>query len=195
MKNPKSQTPHEEHPFSIASSPQTKDYLEFCIRAYGDWTEELMRSTIGDTLQISDPHGNFTWDNTIQNALFLAGGIGISPIMSMLRFITHTSLTPQITLLYGNRTPETVMYKKEIEEIFSSHPDWHLVHIYSHLPDDHPWTGYRGFITHEILEREGGLSAKPTVFIIGPPIFIEKMQHELEQFSVSEDHIKTELLA
>src|SRR5256885_1407486 len=59
IKNPKSDKPDEEHIFSIASSPNTKDYLEFYIRVYGDWTKKLSEAQVGDIIQIEHPFGSF----------------------------------------------------------------------------------------------------------------------------------------
>jgi ferredoxin-NADP reductase len=192
MKNPRFSNPDEEHPFSIASSPTTKNYLEFCIRVYGDWTEQLMREDIGNILSLSDPIGEFTWDDSITNAVFLVGGIGISPIMSMLRFIHATNQHPKITLLYGNRTPESVMYKTEIEDLFPNYPTWKLVHIYSHLPVGFEWDGYRGFINPEIMAQEINFTPKPIYFLIGPPVFIELMKKHLHTFGVEAKNIREE---
>lgn len=184
IKNPKYKA-EEEHPFSIASSPTDPSMLEFCIKTYGDWTEEMAKAQRGDTFLISDPQGKFTWESDTLHAVFLLGGIGISPIMSMLRFIKDMKLDPQsLIMLYGNRTPESVAYRKELEALQHDLHTLKIVDIYSHLPDDHPWTGYRGFITKDILQKEVNLTLQPTFFIIGPPVFIKKMDELLDIFSI-----------
>lgn len=191
--NPQSENPLEPHPFSIASSPLQTDYLEFCIKTYGDWTKELEQSKEGQTFLLSDPQGNFTWDSSILHTVFLLGGIGISPIISMLRFMLDMKLHPKsLIMMYGNRTPDTVAYRKELEEIQNLLPMLKIVDIYSHLPDNHPWTGYKGFITQEIIEKEVNLTLKPTFFYIGPPIFIEKMDSLLDQLSVPQEKRRKE---
>ncbi len=99
------------HFFSIASSPTNKKYIEFCFKIYGNWTKRLSQTPVNSTLALSGPYGKFTWEKTFQTAIFLAGGVGITPFMSMLRFIKETNQTPSITLLYGNGTEQHILYK------------------------------------------------------------------------------------
>jgi len=148
----------------VLSSPIRNDYLEFCIKEYGHWTKELSQIEIGATLYISNPQGSFVWDKTYTNVVFLLGGIGISPIMSMLRFLKDTKQDQSLTLLYGNRTVETIAYKDELETLKKYFTYYNVVHIFSHLPQDHPWNGYRGFITSDILRTEVNFERKPTFF-------------------------------
>jgi ferredoxin-NADP reductase len=189
--NPAYMKPGEAHPFSIASSSAEKNYLEFCIKVYGGWTRTLSKLEPGSELYISPPQGNFLWDETINRAVFLLGGIGIAPIMSMLRTIQAKGQTPELTILYGNRTPETIAYKDELEALQKT-LSLKIVHIFSHVPEDHSWQGYRGFITEDIIRQEGDLSRNPAFFIIGPPVFIGKMLVALDILAIQKDRIKTE---
>lgn len=193
IKNPKYK-PEEEHPFSIASSPTKIKYLEFCIKNYGDWTEEFAKLEQGDEVRISDPQGSFVWDPTVNYAVFLLGGIGISPIMSMLRYLNDSNKKVPITLLYGNRTLATISYKQDLEEMLKFNPPLSIIHILSHLTDDDPWTGYRGFITKEIIEKEVDFNQHPTFFIIGPPVFTDLMNNILADFDLQPDQSKFEQL-
>ncbi len=185
--------PSDARPFSIASSPTTQDFVEFCIKVYGEWTKTVSKIQINDSLYLSEPQGNFVWKNGIKHAVFLVGGIGISPFMSMLRFIQHEKINTRITLLYGNRTPETTVYKKELEGLFAAHRNWNLQYIFSHIEDTHPWTGYRGFITSNMIEKEVDFKNDPIFFMAGPPVFIEKMNKALKVVSVSDKNIRQEL--
>lgn len=195
FKNPAFAEPEQIHTFSITSSPNTATYLEFCIRTYGDWTKKLLEGQIGDILQLSGPDGNFTWDVTHDsNAVFLAGGIGIAPIISMLRFINEGKYQGNYVLLYGNRAPETIAYKNELEQLEKSINTCKVVHIFSDLSEGHSWKGYKGFISKEIVEKEVNISLKPTFFLIGPPIFIKKMKDLLHELSIEDKKIKTEIL-
>ena len=68
------------------------------------------------------------------------------------------------------------------------------MHIFSDLKPDDPWKGYPGFITNEVLENEVNFKNKSTFFIIGPPVFIEKMTNLLKEFSIDEKQVKKELI-
>lgn len=201
IKNPTFSDPKEEHPFSITSPPTNTQYLEFCVKTYGDWSDALVELKIGDTIRISEPQGEFMWDASIKHAVFLLGGIGIAPIMSMLRYINEINEQPQITLLYGNRTPKTIAYQKEIMKLETTMKNLDVIHIFFEIPNTHPWPvlpggrqGYRGFITAKILQETIDLATDPTFFIVGPPIFIEKMNAALKKLGVEENAIRKELL-
>lgn len=185
IKNPKFVEPEETHPFSIASSPLQED-LEFCIKRYGDWTTNIQKLNIGDSLFISEPQGNFIWNDAVTHAVFLLGGIGISPIMSMIRFIAQKKIQPRsLIILYGNRNPESVVYRKELDELKNLIPNLTIIDIYSDLNNDSSWMGYHGFITKVIVEKEVNLNLNSTFYYIGPPIFIEKMDRLLDELHIS----------
>lgn len=194
LKDPKFSDPNEEHPFSVTSTTGD-NHLEFCIKQYGDWTESFAQRNPGDEVFVSEAQGKFTWDKECTYAVFLLGGIGISPIISMLRTLQQNSNKAEIVMIYGNRTPETIAYKAELEQIEKALPNFKLIHVFSDISDNHPWNGYRGFITKAILEKEVRLANNPTFFFIGPPIFIDKMQSTLQDLGVDQSKMKTETLA
>jgi ferredoxin-NADP reductase len=100
-----------------------------------------------------------------------------------------------VTLLYGNRTPESMMFKEELQQLVQVMPNFKVIHIFSDLPEDHVWAGDRGFITKEIISREVDMRVAPTFFIIGPPIFISLMRQHLAELDVKEWQIKQEKVA
>jgi len=189
LKNPLFPDPQEEHPFSLASSPDQTEYLEFCIKVYGDWTRSLTQLKSGDTLDISNPEGNLRWHEEAKNAVFLVGSVGIAPIMSFLRTIAALPNKPQtLTLLYGNRTRGTVAYKEELEDLKPFLPMLKIVHIYSELLEGEAANqDYTGFITREIVQKEVDLSLSPAFYYLGPPVFIEKMDQLLNSLAIPND--------
>ena len=185
----------ESHPFSIVSSPLAHDKLEFCIRACGDWTNSFVKLLDGAELQIAGPFGTFSWEDSLTNAVFLAGGVGIAPVMSMLNYLSQQKINLNLLLLYGNRTETTIVYKKELEELTKKINSLKIVHILSDISPNNPWKGYRGFVTPNILKKEVDFSLDPTFFICGPPIFITKMEDLLRSnFSIGEQKIKSEII-
>ncbi len=193
IKNPAYIKPEETHLFSVSSSPSNKNYIEICLKVYGFWTQTFSQKKVGDIIKISGPYGNFVWDNTIPNAVFLAGGIGISPMISMLRYLKEEKLNPHITLLYGSRTKDSIAYKDELDNLRIDSKNLHIIHILSHLKPEDPWPGYRGFITKEIFQKEVDFSLNPIFFICGPPIFVKLMNQILEQFKIAPQYIRQEL--
>lgn len=193
IKNPKFEKPDECHLFSIASSPDNKDYLEFCIKTYGFWTQALSKLKVEDTLKVKGPFGKFVFDLSLTNIVFLIGGVGITPVMSMLRHIDGKKLEGNFVLLYGNRDEKSIAYKNELEDLSSKIKALKVVNVLSELDPSSNWKGYKGFITSDLIQKEVNLESKPTFFLCGPPIFIQKMKEALKQLNVSEEKIKIEL--
>lgn len=193
IKNPHYSKPEETHIFSISSSPKSKHYYEFCIRIYGKWTQTLNKAKAGQQLFISHPTGNFVWSTKYHKAVFMAGGLGISPFMSMLRFMRDTHQSVHIVLLYGNKN-ESIVYKEELDDLQKNMQTLHVVHILSHIDYTSGWKGYRGFITKDIIVKEIPIFEKYTYFIIGPPMFIELMEDHLFDIGISEEFIKLEMI-
>lgn len=183
------------HFFSIASSPNKKDHLEFCFKVYGEWTRQLSEKKEGDMLTITGPFGKFTWNVAEQNVVFLAGGVGITPFISMLRFIQQENQTPHITLLYGSRTEDQIVHRSKIENIISALPGSKVVHILSDVTDQDTWRGYRGFLTKEILQKEIDFAKNPTFFLCGPQIFVKLSENLLKELNVEDSKIKREVFS
>lgn len=182
----------QKRPFSIASSPLQKKSLEFCIRVYGEWTKEFVALSDGSEVIVDGPHGNFTNDLTSNDVVFLVGGTGISPVMSILRTYNMRKQSPTVTILYGNRTPETIAYRDELETLEKTHSGCKIVHVFSDLTKSDTQNGYTGFVTEDIIKQEVDLSKNPTFFLVGPPIFLEKMTDILQKLHIPKDHIKKE---
>ncbi len=192
--NPTYKDPKDPHPFSIASSPFQRDYLEFCVKTYGEWTTSFVKKSVGKEVLVSDPLGEFTWSRDISYAVFLLGGIGIAPIMSILRTLATSHSSIPLTILYGNRNPGTIAYKKELEEL-TKHLALNIIHIFSDSDIHSLGNEYQGFITKEILLKEVNFTNKSTFFIVGPPIFVEKMNTILSDMHITKQQQRQELLA
>lgn len=189
--NPTYVRPAEMHYFSIAST--TSDpYIELCIRVYGNWTQAFSKLTVGSVVKLSAPMGNFTLPKTVGNVVFLAGGVGIVPFVSMLR---SNPRNQNVTLIYGSRTQDTIVYKDELQRLKTQLPTLKIIDVLSDEPSNSTWQGYRGFFTREILEKEINLNSNPTFFLCGPPIFVSSMQKLLTELNIPKDHIKQELFS
>jgi ferredoxin-NADP reductase len=194
LKNPAFATDDRAHAYSIASSPMEKDYLEFCIKVYGKWSAETVQLNLGDTLLVGGPFGAFTWKDD-PYSVFLVGGIGITPVMSMLRNLKDSKKEASIVLLYGCRTPDTIAFKDELSLIEKENKKLKIVHIFSHLDQSKPFEGYQGFINEDVIKKEADLSKNPRFYVVGPPDFITSIVLLLSSMSVGKDRITTENFA
>ena len=108
IQNPQALTPDESRPFSIASSPVMSAYVEFCVKIYGEWTRQLSQLKPGEHVLLSAPQ-NDTRLVEDPYIVFLVGGVGIAPVMSMLRYVVHTGINKNITFIYGNKTEKDII--------------------------------------------------------------------------------------
>lgn len=188
IKNPHALTPLEERPFSIASSPTNTSYIEFCIKIYGDWTRQLSQLNPGALIHLSLPQHDTTLANTY-TIVFLVGGVGIAPVMSMLRYIIDKRLKKEIIIIYGNKTEKDIIYLQELNDISASHPEVHITHILSEEPDGSPWKGKRGFITRDNILNASTDLRGASFYIFGNPVFITFALQALHELNIGEDRI------
>lgn len=179
------------HHFSLASPPTVRDHIEFCIKVYGGWTRKLTAFQAGDKILVSPPMGNFTWERGIADAVFLAGGVGLAPLMSMARYIRDSGERPRLTFIYGARTPRDVAYRHELEEL-SKALSMKLAFVYSGEEGRDRLSGYRGFITEQIVSNEASPNPGTVVFVSGLPVFVKKMHGMLKRMSLQEGNIRFE---
>lgn len=107
----------EPHPFTISSS-SSAEWLSVSIKTVGDFTEKIGTTKPGDYALIDAPYGRFSFlEFPAQKYLFIAGGIGITPFMSMLRFICDNRISREVLLLWGNRTERDIAFQDELDEM------------------------------------------------------------------------------
>jgi len=142
----------KEHPFSIASSAARAGPLEFGIKAVGDFTRSAMTVQPGQTAFLDGPYGAFSTDRHpgAQGYVFIAGGVGIAPIISMLRTLADRGDRRPLILFYGNRRWERVLYREELDAL-AAQLDLRVVHILGEPPED--WHGEHGLLTQAMLDR------------------------------------------
>jgi predicted ferric reductase len=134
--------PVEEHHWTISSSPTVKGYVSSTIKALGDFTATIGETKVGDTAIVHGPFGRFSHvlHPDEKTLVFIAGGIGVTPMMSMLRYMRDTKSNISVVLLFGNRREEEIIFKDELKAIEEGgHPVLKVVHVLSN-PDKN-WKG------------------------------------------------------
>jgi len=187
--------PREEHPFTIASAPG-EDALRFTIRCSGDYTARLGALSPGDAALVRGPYGRFS--HLVRGAapseelLFLAGGVGITPMLSMLRHMAASAKDApgadkrRVTLIWCNRTPEDAVHAEEIEALAATLPGFRLHHVFTRGPStarlDGP--GLSSLITD--------IPRLTRCFVCGPPPFMSFCREALrrEGFAPSRIHLE-----
>jgi predicted ferric reductase len=182
-----------EHPFSFSSSAADAGSIQFTIRELGDFTRTVGHTRPGATAYVDGPFGAFTTDRhpDAPGFAFVAGGVGIAPIMSMLRTLADHGDTRPLYLVYGNDCWNDVLFREEIDALRER---LHL--CVTHVLEDPPegWTGDQGVVSREVLEH--ALPRRPEAlefFLCGPAPMTEAVQRELRGLGVPLSHIHSEL--
>jgi predicted ferric reductase len=142
----------KEHPFSIASSALRPETIELSIKALGDFSASVAGIRAGETAWVDGPYGTFGVDRhpRARGFVFIAGGIGVAPLMSMLRTLSERGDARPLWLFYGNRAWERVSFREELETL-AGRLQLQVVHVLGEPPPG--WTGERGLIDADVLRR------------------------------------------
>jgi predicted ferric reductase len=183
-----------EHPFSFSSSAARPGELAFTIKERGDFTGQIGRVRPGERAYLDGPHGAFTTDRHDHAAgfIFIAGGVGITPVMSMLRTLADRGEGRPLTLIYANRDWEGVTFREEIEAL-RLQLNLRLVHVLEQPPE--AWHGERGFVTADVLRRHLPPIERRNVyeiFVCGPQPMMDAVERALIGLGVDMGDIHTE---
>lgn len=175
-----------EHPFSISSSAQKTDLISFTIKELGDFTQQVKDFKPGIPVYVDGPYGAFSVDRHPQarGFVFIAGGVGITPMMSMLRTLADRGDSRPLTLIYGNRDWENVIFREEIDELMRQ-LNLTVVHVLVDPPD--AWSGEVGFISRQILERHLPKDMQRNrweIFICGPDPMMNAVEKQLDEIGI-----------
>ncbi len=183
--------PKEEHHFTISSGPQKKGFLESTIKASGDYTETIKKTKIGDKAAIHGPFGRFSYalHQNKKNLVFIAGGIGITPIMCMIRDIANKQDADfDIILLYANQTEKDILFYEELNRL-EKNKKLNLNIVYFLAVPPGGWNGETGFITQEKIEKYCTVPGGQAFYICGPPPMMRKTISHLRAMKVRNSHI------
>ena len=164
--------------FSIASSPNNKNKIVLAFRDSGSgFKRTLMELPIGSFVDIEGPFGYFTLPkDTSRSLIFIASGIGITPFLSMIRFVIEQKLSHQITLLYANRNAESASYLEELTAIAKQNPRFLLKSQFGRIDVD--------FIRQAVKNPD-----EPDWYIVGHPIMVSNTRNLLSRLGISDTKI------
>lgn len=181
--------------YSIASSPCRRTWCEITVKhspggLVSGYLHERVRG--GDLIGVSGPFGKFTFrGQEATSVVLIAGGVGITPLMSAVRCLTDQAWTGEIFLLYACATAQDVIFREELEYLVRRYPNFQLTIVLSKetSPD---WKGPRGHITKDLLlQTVPNLSAR-RVHLCGPPPMMEAGKAILAEAGVPADQVRTE---
>ena len=182
--------------YSISSSPTQREYIELTVRreprgAVSRHIVDLLK--VGDQIEAGGPVGKFTFDGTDADSIVLiAAGVGITPMMSIIRYLTERSWAGDIFLIFTFRKPAEFIFANEIAAIQLANPKLHVA-VTVTKPEGTDWKGSRGRITKELLAQTVPDLASRRVHVCGPQSMMEATKAMLIELGVAPDQLKTEL--
>jgi ferredoxin-NADP reductase len=184
------------HTFSIASSPLEEELVVTTRARNTVFKQAISTLPIGSRARIEGPMGSFTLhNNTARPAVFLAGGIGIAPFLSMLSYATEEKLRHPIVLFYANRYLEDAAFIDALWKLERANPRFRFVPTLTRAANNNGWKGQTGRISPEMLFTHVGTLRGPIYYIAGPPTMVAAARRTLSEVGVDEDDIRTEEFA
>jgi len=182
-----------EHPFSIASSAARSDRIELAIKELGDFTATIKDVRAGERAYVDAPYGTFGIDEhpDAEGYAFVAGGVGIAPILSMLRTLADRGDRRPLVLFYGNRVWERIAFREALDTL-AQRLDLKVVHVLLEPPAD--WSGERGFVTEDILMRHLPVTRhRFDYFLCGPTPMTQAVEQALAALGVPAAQVHAEI--
>ncbi len=175
---------------SIVSAPHEPQLTVATRLSDSAFKRRLKELPEGAELRLAGPNGSFTLhEDPARSAVFIAGGIGITPFLSMIRDATHRALDQKITLFYSNRDPAAAAFLDELQELEKTNPNFRLIATMTELEGEScQWKGETDFVDQEMLARHLPDLAEPIYYCVGPAAMIVSTKEMLNAAGVpSED--------
>ncbi len=182
------------HAFSIVSAPSEDEIVIATRMRDSAYKRALKAMPKGAGARLDGPFGSLTLHNhRSRAAVFIAGGIGITPFMSMIRQATRDHLAQEIVLLYSNRRPEDAAFLAELEAARHANPHFRLVATMTGMAKSaRPWDGERRMIDAQFVRDALGVFADPVSYVAGPPAMVEAIRKSLAEAGIDDDDIRSE---
>lgn len=182
--------------FSLASDPAMPEEIQFGIRVGGAYTSRLSKILPGEKVTLQGPFGGFVLDpNTQKNVVFCAGGIGITPFLSMIRHATTTKSDISMQLLYSVRNQDDIAFRDELQSLASQNQNFGLNYVVSDGDTNklQPYKCFTGRLNSDILSQSAPVGPQNThFFLCGPPPYMHAVIDNLRSLGVPPEQIITE---
>jgi len=183
-------------PFSISSSPRQTAYYDITVRKIenGFVSAYLFDDVrVGDEFTSSGPAGNFYYNPLFhgQKLVFLAGGSGVTPFMSMIRENIDLGLDREIHLFYGSQTSEEIIFHGELSDMAARRPNFHYHPVLENVSAD--YEGLSGMISSDLINRVLGDIKVDTYYICGPQGMYDALLPQLKAVNIPARKIRHEM--
>jgi ferredoxin-NADP reductase len=180
--------------FSLVSAPYQDELVVATRMRDSVFKRALKTLPSGSPARIEGPFGSLTLhEDRARAAVFIAGGIGITPFMSILRQAAQDRLALRLLLIYSNRRPEDAAFLAELQQLVQRNPGFRLAATMTEMAKSAlPWNGETGLVDAGLIRRYSRDLPEPIYYIVGPPGMVEAMRGVLQGAGVGKDDIRTE---
>lgn len=182
--------------FTLSSSPTEGDNIVFTtrLRKESEFKQNLFKLQKGDELEAYGPNGTFILDENEKGPhVLLAGGIGITPFRSILKYHVDKKLNTKFHLIYSNKTPELIAFRDELEKLSKNNNNLKLtMAITRPEKSKKSWKGLTGRVDEKFLRSNTSDLKSQTYWIVGPPPMVDAMEAMLERLKIPSKKIRTE---
>jgi len=182
--------------FSIISSPLQRGAIELAVKKQAHGAPSIYlheKAKVGDAFIIDGGFGPFYYDDELEKGaplVLIAGGVGITPMMSILRYVDEAHPEVEAILLYSASTPSELAFRQELEAMASRNPRIRCIFTVTR-PNDEPWNGHLGRIDLALL-KQCVSRQDPWYFVCGPPAMLEDIPPLLLELGVDQTRIRME---
>jgi ferredoxin-NADP reductase len=179
------------HHFSFSSSPTEKEHFEFTKKLTDhEYSMALKAAKVGDWTRIDAPYGKFTFEGEYPKIALLAGGIGITPFVSICKNAADQRLNSKITLFYGCRTENDIAFKQELERMQEENKNLKIVFTVNEATSQ--WKGAVGLITADMIRKELPDYKENMFYLCGPPPMVTAMEQLIVGIGLQKEKLKLE---
>lgn len=177
-------------PLSLSSSP-TEDFLEITKRLTGhDFSNALDVLKVGDKALLKGPYGNLTFHGDYDKICMLSGGIGITPLRSMICYSTDKGLKTDITLIYSNRYEDSIAFEDDFKRMETLNPNFKIIITITNPSPN--WKGLTGRINRKMIGETVPDYADRIFYTTGPKAMVDAMRSILSEIGLTEEQVKYE---
>jgi predicted ferric reductase len=176
---------HARHPFTISSSPSEKT-LNFTIKMSGRFTKVASELKVGEEVVVEGPFGTFTFEDSEKDLVFIAGGVGVTPFMSMIKDNLNRKINNDMLLLYGVRTKNEIIFKKKLDSV----KGLNKVYVLSREKGGKVFES--GHVNKKMIQKYVKNIGNSLFYLCGPQVMMKSIKESLLNLGVREKDIKME---
>lgn len=177
--------------YTISSSPKEK-LICLTVKRQGEFSSALIDSAVGDKLIFEGPYGNFYPEENCEDVVFIAGGIGVTPFISIIKSKLNSKLKPKIALFYSNKTIPDIAFFDELNKLAENKSLTDLVYFLTQEKNKDPLICEYSRINKELLKKHLVYLEKRNYYLCGSIQFVNTIWKDLKESGVPEENIFTE---